>query len=91
MEKQIDEKVPSGNPKADMIAQLNELIELVSRGDITCFMACGLHANNDIWGAVVIPEGTSGTAMHAAVIQLHETYHEMMDEAANGMAKSSVH
>lgn len=67
--------------KARMLEQVEWLRQQIESGEIVCFLACGLHNNNDGWGLGGVPNGTNIGLLHNSLVKLHDVFHNGVDEA----------
>ena len=68
--------------KTEALLQIDWLREKLVSGDITGFLACGVHANRDAWGLGVVATGVDMGDMHESLVKLHEVFHKSVNELA---------
>lgn len=71
-----------GDTKEEMVKQLQEVIEGVQKGEVTAVMLCGVCSDGDIFGGGVCPDHTNLSKLHDAIMQMHETFHDCVDQAS---------
>lgn len=53
--------------QAELVHELEQLVKKAREGDIVAFFACGVHADKDMWGSVMVPMEVSGDLMNRAI------------------------
>lgn len=69
----------SGDDTAEMVRQLQWIIDGVKSGDIVSYMAGGVHKSGDIWSAGLAPKDCNLDSLHEAIMHMHDVFHECVD------------